>query len=288
MKRSSGAASRQQNRAKEKEVRPHPAFTETCYSASSAPPEFICCADGVLRPQWASRDPLLIDYYDHEWGEPVLMEQPLFEIMSLLVFQAGLRWRSILARRTALRAAFCGFSPDLVALFDQDAVAALLVDKRIIRNRRKICSVITNARAVLTVRRQVSLPEIIWGRKPARNPPYDPIRGFPEMIPEAIALAQDLRDAGFVSIGNKTSYALMQAIGVVNANPPTAYKTSAVDGRNLLALSLDGSGRESTNYVLLKEQEQSEDRDGGQECSRRELTPVGVQLAGHPRIETNC
>ena len=62
------------------------------------------CNDGLVRPAWASHDELLRSYYDTEWGLPVHDEAGVFERLVLEGFQAGLSWRTVLAKREAFRA----------------------------------------------------------------------------------------------------------------------------------------------------------------------------------------
>ena len=110
------------------------------------------CDDGLIRPTWASHDELLRGYYDAEWGLPVHDEVGVFERLVLEGFQAGLSWRTVLAKRGAFRAAFAGFSPDRVAAFTGDDIERLSTNPEIIRNRRKIESAISNARATVAMR----------------------------------------------------------------------------------------------------------------------------------------
>lgn len=110
------------------------------------------CDDGLVRPTWASRDPLLREYYDYEWGMPVHDEAGVFERLVLEGFQSGLAWRTVLAKRPAFRDAFDGFRPERVAAFGDEQVAALMSNAGIIRNRRKIEAAIANARATLAMR----------------------------------------------------------------------------------------------------------------------------------------
>ena len=81
------------------------------------PDGLTLCEDGLVRPTWASHDRLLRDYYDDEWGVPVHDEADVFERLALEGFQAGLSWRTVLAKREAFREAFAGFRPDAVAAF---------------------------------------------------------------------------------------------------------------------------------------------------------------------------
>lgn len=102
----------------------------------------------------AANDPLHRDYHDHEYGFPIADDAALFERLTLEIFQAGLTWRLILQRRPALQRAFAGFDPAKVAAFDLAVVEALLADRTIIRNRRKIEATIHNAAVIRDLRQQ--------------------------------------------------------------------------------------------------------------------------------------
>jgi len=52
--------------------------------------------DGLARPAWASVDPLLREYYDHEWGLPVRDTPGVYERITLEGFQSGLSWETVL------------------------------------------------------------------------------------------------------------------------------------------------------------------------------------------------
>ena len=78
-------------------------------------PDLVIGADGLARPRWAASDPLLREYYDHEWGVPVRDEIGLFERVTLEAFQSGLSWRTVLAKRPEFREVFHGFDPEAVA-----------------------------------------------------------------------------------------------------------------------------------------------------------------------------
>ena len=121
------------------------------------PDGLVRCNDGLVRPTWASHDELIRDYYDREWGLPVHDEVGVFECLVLEGFQAGLSWRTVLAKRNAFRAAFRGFIPDRVAAFDNADIERILTEPGIIRNRRKIEAAITNARATVRTVRRISV-----------------------------------------------------------------------------------------------------------------------------------
>jgi DNA-3-methyladenine glycosylase I len=105
--------------------------------------------DGKTRCRWAATDPVLAAYHDEEWGQPPLGEAGWFERLSLEVFQAGLSWRTVLAKREGFRHAFHDFEPKLVAAFTSRDVTSILRDPGIVRNRAKVLATIENAKTVL-------------------------------------------------------------------------------------------------------------------------------------------
>ena len=90
----------------------------------------------VRRCAWASSDPLMQDYHDHEWGVPERDSRALWEKLMLDGFQAGLSWSIILRKRAAFRRAFRNFDPKQVARFGAKDIARLLRDPGIVRSRR--------------------------------------------------------------------------------------------------------------------------------------------------------
>lgn len=174
--------------------------------------------DGKARTPWAYGDPLLLEYYDTEWGMPVRDEQGLFERLSLEAFQSGLSWLVVLRKRPAFREAFAGFDPERVAAFDDDDVARLLGDARIVRNAAKIRATIGNARATLALRADGGLAELVWSARPERTPVPRTTDEVPMTIPESVALARELRRRGFRFVGPTTVFALMEAVGIVDTH----------------------------------------------------------------------
>ncbi len=185
--------------------------------------------DGLARPIWASVDPLLRDYYDTEWGMPVRDERGLFERISLEAFQAGLSWATILRKRPAFREAFSGFDPDAVAGFDEADVERLLGDAGIVRNRAKILATITNAEATVDLRNEAGLVDFVWSFQPEATPAPGPGEPVVTQSPESLALSKALRKRGFVFVGPTTMYALMEAIGMVDAHPLGSHRRDGTD-----------------------------------------------------------
>src|SRR5829696_9701822 len=102
----------------------------------------------LSRCAWA-RTPLSIAYHDSEWGVPVHDDRTLFEFLTLEGAQAGLSWSTILKKRDNYRRAFADFDPARVSRFSTAKVEKLMQDSGIVRNRLKIESTVSNARAFL-------------------------------------------------------------------------------------------------------------------------------------------
>ena len=71
------------------------------------------------------------------------------EVMTKAVFQSGISWKVVDAKWPGIRAAFRDFDPETVAALSADELDALSRDTRVIRNRRKIEAVVSNARTML-------------------------------------------------------------------------------------------------------------------------------------------
>ncbi|HEY6483275.1 MAG TPA: DNA-3-methyladenine glycosylase I [Steroidobacteraceae bacterium] len=158
-------------------------------------------------------------YHDEEWGRPVHDDRDLFEMLTLEGAQAGLSWATILRKRESYRRAFGGFDPGKVARFDAQRRARLLQDAGIVRNRLKIESTITNARAFLAVQREFgSFDRYLWSFVQGR--PQRALRAPGEHPPASSALSdlisKDLKRRGFRFVGTTIVYAFLQAVGVVN------------------------------------------------------------------------
>ncbi len=181
-------------------------------------PDLVIGEDGLARPVWAASDPLLREYYDHEWGVPVRDETGVFERVTLEAFQSGLSWRTVLAKRPAFREVFHGFDPEAVAAMGERDVERLMGDARIIRNRRKIEAAVTNARATVDLRADGGLAELVWSFMPSSTPRPERFADVPTTSDESRALSRELKRRGFVFVGPTTMYALMEAIGMVDTH----------------------------------------------------------------------
>lgn len=181
-----------------------------------------------IRCQWA-RDtfPAYEQYHDEEWGVPVHDDRAHFEFLILEGAQAGLSWATILKRRAGYRIAFAGFDPRKVARYRQDKIEQLLQFDGIIRNRLKVASAVSNARAFLTVQEEFgSFDQYIWqfvdGRTMLNR--RKTLRQIPATTRESDALSRDLKRRGFRFVGSTVMYAHMQACGLVNDHTMDCFR----------------------------------------------------------------
>ena len=147
-----------------------------------------------IRCGWA-RTPLSIAYHDAEWGVPVHDDRILFEFLTLEGAQAGLSWETILKKRAGYRTAFADFDPARVARFTPARIERLLENPDIVRNRLKISSTVSNARAFLAVQREFgTFDAYLWelvGGSPRVNR-WRSLDQLPSRTAESDTLSRDL------------------------------------------------------------------------------------------------
>ena len=175
--------------------------------------------DGRLRCGWAVHHAEDMEYHDSEWGRPVHDDNAWFEFITLEGAQAGLSWRTVLLKRANYRARFAGFDPAKVAQFSQSDIESCLTDAGLIRNRLKIESTVSNARAFLAMQEAFgSFDRYIWefvGGEPVVNHPRS-MSEVPASTQLSDRLSRDLKKRGFRFVGTTICYALMQATGLVD------------------------------------------------------------------------
>jgi DNA-3-methyladenine glycosylase I len=187
--------------------------------------------DSVNRCSWAyDKYPEMQLYHDTEWGVPVHQDTKLFEFLILEGAQAGLSWSTILKRRQDYKTAFNNFDVKRVAEFGIHTIDELLhsPNTNIIRNRLKIQSAITNARAFIKVQHEFgSFDNYIWrfveGGKTKHNF-FKNYQQVPVKSVESDNLSKDLKAKGFSFVGSTICYAMMQAVGLVNDHITSCFR----------------------------------------------------------------
>ena len=189
--------------------------------------------DTLSYPTWVT-DKLLRDYYDTEWGMAVTDERGLFEALSLEAFQVGLSWRTILARREAFRRAFelAATPRDASA---EDVHLPLITHSSTPTNTDSVEAPNACRRRVRTLRdedldrmreRTLSdgtrvpggLPAWLWSFAPHETIAPHTLDDIPTDTPESALLAKSFKTLGGVFLGPVTAYALMCAVGMVDAH----------------------------------------------------------------------
>ena len=185
-----------------------------------------------MRCSWAKND-LAVTYHDTEWGVPLHDDRGLFEFLILEGAQAGLSWDTILRKRENYREAFDNFDPGKVANYDVRRIAELLENEGIIRNRLKLVSAISNAKAFLNVKTEFgSFDDYIWGFV-NHNPIINKLTkngDVPARTEISDAISKDLKKRGFNFVGSTIMYAFMQATGMVNDHIVSCFRHKEISG----------------------------------------------------------
>jgi DNA-3-methyladenine glycosylase I len=173
----------------------------------------------------------MIAYHDTEWGVPLHDDQKLFEFLVLEGAQAGLSWRTVLYKRENYRKAFGNFDAEKVARYGERQITRLMNNPGIIRNRLKITSAVTNAKAFLKVQDEFgSFDQYIWqftAGKPLNTRLRD-IKQIQARTKESDAMSKDLIARGFKFVGSTICYAHMQATGMVNDHLVSCFRHKQV------------------------------------------------------------
>ena len=173
----------------------------------------------MKRCKWVTKEPLYLQYHDQEWGKANYDEHHLFEMICLEGAQAGLSWWTILQKRDNYRKAFDQFNPEKIVNYDQVKVNQLLNNPGIVRNKMKINSVISNAKAYLKIKESgQSFSDYLWqftGGEPIVNHWRDDSE-VPASSEISKQMSKQLKKDGFKFVGPTICYAFMQAVGMVN------------------------------------------------------------------------
>jgi DNA-3-methyladenine glycosylase I len=181
-----------------------------------------------IRCGWCLGSDAYKAYHDDEWGRPEHDDRKLFEFLILEGAQAGLSWSTILGKRDGYRRVFADFDPAVLARWTDARLEKALLDPGIVRNRLKVWSVRTNARAFLEVQREFgSFDGYLWGwvegRKPVLNA-WDALNQVPAKTGLSDRISKDLLGRGFKFVGSTIVYAYLQAMGVVNDHMRSCHR----------------------------------------------------------------
>lgn len=185
----------------------------------------------LKRCHWCGNDELYMQYHDTVWGVPEWNDKALFGKLILDGAQAGLSWITILRRQQGYLDVFDNLDPEKMARYTDKKLEKILLDERIIRNRQKVYSARTNARAYLEMQDQgIDFSQHLWsfvdGKTIARKNKSE--ADFRATSPESDALSKDLKSRGFSFVGSTIVYAFMQAVGMYNDHLVNCFRYKEV------------------------------------------------------------
>lgn len=165
-----------------------------------------------------------IAYHDNEWGVPSHDDHHLFEMLVLESFHCGLSWLIILNKREHFRKAFDNFDAQKIALYGHEKIEELLMNPGIVRNKSKIVSTISNAKAYLKTKAEFgSFSNYIWSFSNHKIVYGDGLH-FETTSELSDLVAKDLKKRGFKYVGSVTTQSYLQAIGVRNDHTQNCFK----------------------------------------------------------------
>ncbi len=170
------------------------------------------------RCNWVNmNNPLYIDYHDNEWGVPQHNDKILYELLILESFQAGLSWECVLNKRASFRDAFDDFDIDKICNYGDDKVSELMLNKNIIRNRRKITATIQNSKIFKEIQKEYgSFDAYIWGFTDNKIVVED--YSIRTTSPLSDEISADLKKRGMTFVGSTIIYSYLQAMGIINGH----------------------------------------------------------------------
>ncbi len=173
----------------------------------------------MKRCSWVGASEKMIAYHDTRWCKEEHRDNELFAMLCLEGAQAGLSWQTIIDREENYRAAFDGFDPEVVASYDEEKISLLMQNPGIIRNRLKIRSAVTNAKAFLKVQEEFgSFDAYIWAFTDGKviDHHLKSMDEMPATSPLSEEVSRDLKKRGFKFVGPTIIYSYLQGIGVIN------------------------------------------------------------------------
>jgi len=161
----------------------------------------------------------MLQYHDERWCKPIHDDHELYAMLVLETMQAGLSWQTILDKEQNYRNSFDQLNPVKVAKYTSKKVDELMNNPGIIRNKRKINSIINNAKAFLNVQKEFgTFDEYIWNftDKKIIDHKLSNTKDMPAKSELSEKISQDLKKKGFQFVGPTSIYSYLQGIGMIN------------------------------------------------------------------------
>lgn len=179
------------------------------------------------RCEWCLDGGILQKYHDEEWGNLLHDDKKHFEYLLMETMQCGLNWTMMLKKREIFRKSFDNFDYQLIAVYDDDKVERIMNTDGMIKSRRKITAIISNAKCFLNVIKEFgSFDNYIWSFSNNYTIVYvKHQQGQAEVRNElSDRLSKDMKKRGFKYLGSITIFSHLQASGIINDHSCNCYK----------------------------------------------------------------
>ena len=168
---------------------------------------------------WARGDSILEEYHDKEWGKINHDDNFIFQMLCLESASIGLSWKIIMHKRDAYKESFHDFNIDLCADMTDEELTQLIENPNLVRNRKKIFSVRSNALAVKKIQNEFgSFASYLWSFTNGKQiiGSWESIEDIPAESDLSRKISKDMKKRGIIFIGPVIVYSFLQAIGIVN------------------------------------------------------------------------
>ena len=180
----------------------------------------------IKRCTWCCDNGIVQKYHDEEWGIPLHDDKKHFEYLSMEVMQCGLNWTMMLKKRDIFRECFSNFDYVQIAEYSEQDIDRILNVEGMIKSRRKIEAIITNAKAYLKIIEEFgSFDQYIWSYSGGESLVYLKHHRGRWEVSNVISdkLSKDLKKRGFKYLGSITVFSHLQACGIINDHSPECY-----------------------------------------------------------------
>ena len=183
--------------------------------------------------RWCKGDTMMEKYHNEEWGIACHNDQQLYEYLMLEAMSCGLSWKLMLMKREIFRTCFANFDYMKVAQFTHIDVERIMQYPGIIKSKRKIEAMISNAQAFIKIRNEFeTFDKYIWSFTKGKTIIYNnrPNGMMQTQSKLSDIIAKDLKKRGFKFLGSVLVYSFIQAIGMVNDHDTTCYMFNEIGG----------------------------------------------------------
>ena len=183
--------------------------------------------------RWCKGDTMMEKYHNEEWGIACHNDQQLYEYLILEAMSCGLSWKLMLMKREIFRTCFANFDYMKVAQFTHIDVERIMQYPGIIKSKRKIEAMISNAQTFIKIRNEFeTFDKYIWSFTKGKTIIYNnrPNGMMQTQSKLSDIIAKDLKKRGFKFLGSVLVYSFIQAIGMVNDHDTTCYMFNEIGG----------------------------------------------------------